>query len=281
MRRPKLPHEARTTQPMKRPVTPAQASAVAIAGITDVGRHRKRNEDAIDWDARLGLAMVADGMGGNQGGDVASVTALRSIKNDLRRALAEAHRNAERAQSRDVRGSLVAELVRRANQSVRQSAGRDPRLNGMGTTLVMCLVGKDYLTVAHVGDSRLYRLRGRKLERLTEDHTMVQELVERGDMSARQAAQSRNRNVITRALGISPDVAVDIAHHELEPGDLYMLCSDGLTGMATDADISDVLDSATASLDETARRAIELANARGGRDNVSVVLLKVPEKSHG
>ena len=132
MRRPKLPHEARTTQPMKRPVTPAQASAVAIAGITDVGRHRKRNEDAIDWDARLGLAMVADGMGGNQGGDVASVTALRSIKNDLRRALAEAHRNAERAQSRDVRGSLVAELVRRANQSVRQSAGRDPASTAWG-----------------------------------------------------------------------------------------------------------------------------------------------------
>ena len=163
------------------------SAAVEIAGMTDQGRHRKRNEDAIDWDKRLGLAMVADGMGGMQGGDVASTTALRSIKSDLRRALAESHRHNERAQSREVRGSLVVELVRRANQAVRQSAGRDPRLAGMGTTLVMCLVGPDYLTVAHVGDSRLYRLRDRKLECLTEDHTMVQELVERGDMDARQA----------------------------------------------------------------------------------------------
>ena len=114
MRRPKLPHEARVTQPMNRPVGQEHAAGVQIAGMTDLGRHRKRNEDAIDWDARLGLAMVADGMGGNQGGDVASVTALRSIRNDLRRALAETHRHAERAHSREARASLVVELVRRA-----------------------------------------------------------------------------------------------------------------------------------------------------------------------
>ena len=257
------------------------APAAEMAGMTDQGRHRKRNEDAIDWDKRLGLVMVADGMGGVQGGDVASATALRSIKGDLRRALGESHRHNGRAQSREVRGSLVVELVRRANQAVRQSAGRDPRLTGMGTTLVMCLLGTDYLTVAHVGDSRLYRLREGKLQQLTEDHTMVQEMVERGDMDARQAAQSRNRNVITRALGINVDVTVDVAHHDLMPGDLYMLCSDGLTGMASDADISAVLDGGAGSLEAIARRAIELANARGGRDNVSVVLLKVLEMSHG
>ena len=257
------------------------APVTEIAGITDLGRHRKRNEDAIDWDHKLGLAMVADGMGGMQGGDVASVTALRSIKNDLRRAFAETKRHGERAQSREVRGSLVVELVRRANQAVRQSAVRDPRLNGMGTTLVMCLLGRDYLTVAHVGDSRLYRMRERKLQRLTEDHTMVQELVDRGDMDAREAAQSRNRNVITRALGVNPDVTVDVAHHDVAPGDLYMLCSDGLTGMASDTDISAVLDCSADSLETTAKRAVELANARGGRDNVSVILLKVLEMSHG
>lgn len=256
------------------------APAMQVAGATDLGRHRKRNEDAIDWDMRLGLAMVADGMGGTQGGDVASVTALRSIKSDLRRALADARRQGERAHSREVRGPLVMELVRRANQAVRQAAGRDPRLNGMGTTLVMCLLGRNYLTVAHVGDSRLYRLRGRTLERLTEDHTMVQELVGRGEMNAKDAALSRNRNVITRALGINPDVAVDVAHHDLEPGDLYMLCSDGLTGMASEADISAVL-GRDGGLENTAREAIALANARGGRDNVSVVLLKVLGESHG
>ena len=266
---------------MRTSATLSMRGAVEIAGVTDLGRHRKRNEDAIDWDMRLGLAMVADGMGGMQGGDVASATALRSIKSDLRRALADAPRHDDRAHLRAVRGSLVVELVRRANQAVRQSASRDPRLNGMGTTLVMCLVGKDYLTVAHVGDSRLYRLRERKLQRLTEDHTMVQELVERGEMDPRQAAQSRNRNVITRALGVNADVTVDVAHHDVKAGDLYMLCSDGLTGMASDTDISAVLDGAEEGLEATAKRAIELANSRGGRDNVSVVLLKVLETCHG
>jgi serine/threonine protein phosphatase PrpC len=133
--------------------------AVEIAGVSDVGRLRKRNEDAIDWDVRLGLAMVADGMGGSQGGDVASRTALQSIKDDLRRALADASRPGSRAHTQEVRGALVVELVRRANQGVRKSAARDNRLQGMGTTLVMALVGPGFLTVAHVGDSRLYRVR--------------------------------------------------------------------------------------------------------------------------
>lgn len=253
------------------------ASLVQIAGASDVGRHRKRNEDAIDWDVQLGLAMVADGMGGNQGGDVASVTVLRSIKNDLRRALADARRHGERAHTREVRGSLVVELVRRANQTLRMSAERDPRLRGMGTTLVMCLLGKDYVTVAHVGDSRIYRLRANRLERLTEDHSMVQELVGRGAMDAQQAAKSHNRNVLTRALGVEPDVTVDVAHHDLRSGDVYVLCSDGLTGMAPDAEIAAVLEGCAGNLEATANRAVALANERGGRDNISVVLLKVPE----
>ncbi len=256
-------------------------AAVEIAGVTDVGQHRKRNEDAVDWDMNLGLAMVADGMGGNQGGNVASVTALRSIKNDLRRALADSQRHGERAHLPEVRGALVVELVRRANQAVRQSAVRDPRLRGMGTTLVMCLLGKGYLTVAHVGDSRMYRLRDARLERLTEDHTMVQDLVGRGEMDAQQAALSSNRNIITRALGISPDVMVDVAHHELRPGDVFMLCSDGLTGMASDTDIAAALGNCPEGLEASARRALDLANERGGRDNISVVLFRELETSHG
>ncbi|MGH8663089.1 MAG: PP2C family protein-serine/threonine phosphatase, partial [Burkholderiales bacterium] len=150
---------------------------VEIAGVSDVGRLRRRNEDAIDWDTRLGVAMVADGMGGSQGGDIAARTALRSIKDDLRRALADSERHGARARSREVRASLVVELVRRANQGVRKSAARDKQLDGMGTTLVMILLGPDFVTAAHVGDSRLYRLHGSRLERLTEDHSMVQEMV--------------------------------------------------------------------------------------------------------
>ena len=252
-----------------------------IAGVTDVGRVRRRNEDAIEWDVELGLVMVADGMGGSQGGDIASTTALRSIKEDLRRAMADSGRHGERAMTRDVRGALAVELVRRANQGVRKSAARDHRLHGMGTTLVMALVGPDFVTSAHVGDSRMYRLRHGKLFRLTEDHSMVQELVHRGQMDERQAAQSRHRNVITRALGISQDVSVDVGHHSWLPGDVFLLCSDGLTNMVPDVDIAAALEEYPADIEAAAHNAVRLANARGGRDNVSVVLLRLLESDHG
>jgi len=276
-----LPHDSQLVRPTdSRSSIPAFTAAVEIAGVTDVGLHRKRNEDAIDWDVKLGLAMVADGMGGNQGGDIASVTALRSIKNDLRRALADSQRHGERAHLPQVRGALVVEIVRRANQAVWQSAARDPQLRGMGTTLVMCLLGKNFLSVAHVGDSRVYRLRDGRLYRLTEDHTMVQDLIGRGVMSVREAAESNNRNIITRALGIQPDVVVDVAHHELQPGDVFMLCSDGLTSMTSDTDIALALGDCANGLKAMAGRAVELANSRGGRDNISVVLLRALEISH-
>lgn len=254
--------------------------AVEIAGMTDVGRLRKRNEDAIDWDVRLGLAMVADGMGGSQGGHVASRTALQSIKDDLRRALADAGRPGSRAHTQQVRGALVVELVRRANQGVRKSAARDNRLHGMGTTLVMALVGPSFLTVAHVGDSRLYRVREAAVERLTDDHSMVQELVDRGQMNASQAARSRHRNVITRAIGKAQDVAVDVAHHPIAPGDVFMLCSDGLTNMLSDSALAAALAAHTHDLDAATLNAVQAANERGGRDNVSIVLLRVLDKHH-
>jgi protein phosphatase len=253
----------------------ASAPALQVAGVTDVGRVRRRNEDAIDWDVQLGLVMVADGMGGSQGGDIASRTALQSIKEDLRRALAESERNGGRALTREVRASLVVELVRRANQGVRKSASRDNRLLGMGTTLVMALVGPDFLTSAHVGDSRMYRLREGAIARLTDDHSMVQELVHRGQMDERQAAQSRHRNVITRALGIAQDVLVDVEHHAMQAGDIFMLCSDGLTNMVADADIAAAIAQFPDDLQAAANNAVQLANARGGRDNVSVVLLRI------
>lgn len=254
---------------------------VEIAGVTDVGRHRRRNEDAIDWDAKLGVAMVADGMGGGQAGHVASVTALRSIRADLRRALADGERHGPRAQLRDVRGSLVVELVRRANQDVRKCAARDNSLTGMGTTIAVALAGPDYLTIAHVGDSRIYRMRAGTLDRLTDDHTMVQQLVERGEMMAHEAAVSRHRNVITRALGIAQDVVVDVAHHPTCVDDVYMLCSDGLTNMVAETDIGAVLGSAASGLERTARDVVALANERGGRDNISVVLMRILELAHG
>ena len=270
-------------EPSMAPDAPGAAGLplVQIAGVTDVGRVRRRNEDAIDWDMQLGLVMVADGMGGSQGGDIASATALRSIKDDLRRAMADRERHGSRAMSREVRGALAIELVRRANQGVRKSAAHDNRLRGMGTTLVMALVGPDFVTSAHVGDSRMYRFRNGKLFRLTEDHSMVQELVHRGQMDERQAAQSRHRNVITRAIGISQDVLVDVGHHSSLPGDVFMLCSDGLTNMLADAEIALALEAFPDDLEAAAHNAVRLANARGGRDNVSVVLLRILGSDRG
>lgn len=262
-----------------RPRTPF-VPPLEIVGVSDVGRIRERNEDAIDWDASLGVVMLADGMGGSQAGDVASRTALQSIKEDLRRALADVSRHGPRANTREVRGLLVVELVRRANQGVRKSASRDNRLSGMGTTLVMVLVGPDFLTAAHVGDSRLYRMKGGTLSRLTEDHSMVQELVQRGQLNATQAARSRHRNVITRALGKSQDVAVDVAHHDIAVGDVFLLCSDGLTNMLTDAELGTALSAHPDNLEAAARNAVRLANERGGRDNISVVLIRILASDH-
>jgi protein phosphatase len=145
----------------------------------------------------------------------------------------------------------------------------------MGTTLVLVLLGPAFLTAAHVGDSRLYRLKDRRLERLTEDHSMVQEMVDRGQMNRRQAAMSRHRNIITRALGIGADVQVDVAHHAIAPGELYLLCSDGLTNMVAESEIAALLIEHGEDLPRAARRAVEAANARGGRDNVSVVLMRI------
>lgn len=262
-----------------RPRTPF-VPPLEIVGVSDVGRIRERNEDAIDWDSSLGVVMLADGMGGSQAGDVASRTALQSIKEDLRRALADVSRHGPRANTREVRGLLVVELVRRANQGVRKSASRDNRLSGMGTTLVMVLIGPDFLTAAHVGDSRLYRVTGGTLSRLTEDHSMVQELVQRGQLNATQAARSRHRNVITRALGKSQDVAVDVAHHDIAAGDVFLLCSDGLTNMMTDAELGAAICAHPDDLEAAARNAVRLANERGGRDNISVVLIRILASDH-
>lgn len=255
------------------------APRLDVYGLTDVGRHRRKNEDAIDWDVALGLAMVADGMGGNRAGEIASATALRSIRTDLSRALGEPWRRDPRAGSRELRGALVVELVRRANQAVRRAANRDQERTGMGTTLALALFGTDFVTVAHVGDSRVYRWRAGTLKRLTTDHSMVQEMIDRGQLDAGQAARSRHRNVITRALGPARDVQVDVAHHALRPGDVYLLCTDGLTGMLPDRELADSLGAYASDMRAAARRFVELANARGGRDNISVVLMRISEGS--
>lgn len=244
-----------------------------IAGVTHVGRRRRTNEDTMAWDNELGLALVADGIGGHNGGEVASLTAARSIQSDLRLALSAG--GGVRHERETQRAALVQELVRRANQRVRAAAGRSSELTGMGTTLALALLGEEHATIAHVGDSRVYRLRGDTLECLTQDHFAGAELVERGYCTREEVERTGLRNVLSRALGMAGDVEPDLTHQRLQPDDLYLLCSDGLTTAANDDEIGDLMRSAGADLRATAEEAVELANRRGGRDNVSVILMRI------
>lgn len=234
---------------------------VEYAWHTDIGRVRARNEDAVAIDAELGLLVVADGMGGHNAGDVASRMAIEGVLAAMRDPAPETDGRLQGA-------------VRRANDAIYAAAGEDFERAGMGTTVVAAWLRPEGLVVAHVGDSRLYRLRGGALEMLTRDHTQVQDLVDRGILTPAQARASTRRNFLSRALGTYPDVEIDSATHAHAPGDVYLLCSDGLTNMVEDEEIVAII-RGTASLAAAAELLVAQANEYGGRDNISVALARL------
>jgi protein phosphatase len=229
------------------------------AVVSDTGRRRLRNEDAFV--CAPPLFAVADGMGGAQAGEVAS---------GLAAAVLEEGAGDERGEAR------VASLIQEANRRVFQRSNEDAATSGMGTTMTVALVDGSGGTIAfgHVGDSRAYRVRDGRLEQLTDDHSLVGELVRSGKLSPEEAESHPQRSVITRALGTEPDVDVDTFTVEARPDDLYLLCSDGLTDMVSPAEIFSVLDRA-GDLEVAARALIEAANAGGGEDNITVVLFQI------
>ena len=245
-----------------------------IAGLTDIGLKRGNNEDAIAWDAALGLALVSDGLGGCNGGEVASLTAVRSIKNDMQAAM-RANGAGAKLRTDDDLVVLVRELIRRANQKILAMAARDPSLQGMGATLAIALLTGDRIAIANVGDSRVYRMRGGNLAQLTRDHLIVNEMIERGYLSAEQAHATQLHNILTRSLGMEGPLEVDIALHPVESGDLYLLCSDGLTGAVSDDELAVHLRDPQAGLRELVHGAVLLANRNGGHDNISAVLMSI------
>ena len=245
-----------------------------IAGLTDIGLRRHNNEDAIAWDAELGLALVADGIGGNNGGEVASSTAVRSIKSDLQVALHSAAAEAGPASERG-RAAMVHELVRRANRRILAMAERDPKLYGMGATLAVALLADDRVVIANVGDSRVYRMRGDGFEQLTRDHLLARELIERGGLPPQPAEKSRCSNILSRALGMAGELQLDLIQHPVQSGDVYLLCTDGLTGAVHDDELAALLREPDADLRDVVHGAVALANRRGGRDNISVVLMRI------
>lgn len=249
--------------------------SLEIAGRTDTGRVREQNEDSIGEEVELGIIVLADGMGGYHGGEVASAIAVNTILNHLHDELPQIHPGQIDKNTGYCQESLIAQAaIKDANRTIVRAAQSQPQYRGMGTTVVLGLFFDDKLAVAHVGDSRMYRYRGGILERLTTDHTLLQELVDKGFYTAEEANESLNKNLVTRALGIEEDVVIDIHETGAKTGDVYLLCSDGLTDMLSDDDIALTIKTYQSDLRELANSLINLANVKGGRDNVSVVLAR-------
>ncbi|HSG65365.1 MAG TPA: Stp1/IreP family PP2C-type Ser/Thr phosphatase [Pseudomonadales bacterium] len=249
---------------------------IAIAGLTDTGLVRDHNEDAIRIDDGIGLVVLADGMGGLKAGEVASAMAVDVIARDVRDVLKGIDAGQSDAESGYAYESLaVGRAVIKANETIFHVAQTQPQCAGMGTTLVVLLFYDNRLTVAHVGDSRLYRLREGTMEQVTTDHSLVQELVERGFYTPAEARAATNKNIVTRALGIGPEVDYDMQEDVALVGDTFLLCSDGLSDMLEDAQIHTILRENQDNLDEAARMLVNAANECGGRDNISVVLARV------
>ena len=252
------------------------SAMLAFAARSDTGRKRPHNEDRVATDPGRGLAVLADGMGGHKGGEVASGLAVETVVNEFADRLDAVDGEAADEMEAYAPESLLArEIVARANTIVHETARTQPQYEGMGTTLVVALFYDDRLSLAHVGDSRAYRLRGDRLEQLTRDHTLMQELIERGFYTPEEARASLNRNIVTRALGIDEAVSADLQEEIALPGDIYLLCSDGLNDMIEDEAIRLTLDEFGDNLEQAADRLIAQANEHGGHDNVSVVLVKV------
>lgn len=252
------------------------SDALEIVLRTDTGRVREHNEDAVFANPHLGFVVLADGMGGYNAGEVASSMATTRLASELESALAARAPHATDGPGGEAfAGQCLRDAVADANAAIFQAAQDEAGYAGMGTTLVAALFFDDRVAVAHVGDSRLYRLRDGTLSLLTHDHSLLQEQIDSGLLSAEEARHSLNRNLVTRALGVDPLVEVDLAEHLVLPDDLYLLCSDGLNDMVSDEEIALALQTLSGHLELAATQLVEMANDQGGRDNVSVILVKV------
>lgn len=248
---------------------------LTACGLTDVGQVRSHNEDAILLEPSLNLYAVADGMGGHKGGEFASKICLDTLKDYLTRAAqGQAPLVGELDSAHSDAVKLLGSAVSFANRAVFEAAGAKPEWRGMGTTLVALTVVGHRVAIAHVGDSRAYLLRNNHFEQLTQDHSWIEEQVRAGLMTRDEALFAKGRNVLTRAIGQEATVKVDLGELELQAGDRLLLCSDGLYGMVADEEIAALI-SAAGSSEAACRELVACANGRGGRDNISVLLLTV------
>ena len=254
------------------------STALEFASATDPGRVRSHNEDSIGLEPDIGLAILADGMGGYNAGEVASGIAVEVVRAEIRLALNGRTLHAIHPATGQTEAERIAhEHATRANSSIFETARSQPQYAGMGTTLVVTLFFDNRICVAHIGDSRLYRLRGETFEQITRDHSLLQEQIDSGMITREAAKLSNNKNLVTRALGIDAEVDTEVHVYETKPGDTYLLCSDGLSDMVGDEDMQLTLTSLQANLQLAAEQLVQQANDNGGRDNISVILVRVKD----
>ncbi len=244
--------------------------------MTDVGIRREHNEDCVAVSAEHGFAILADGMGGYNAGEVASAMAVEMIG----KTLAERMPDMEQAQINDQTGfteesMLVRQSIEAANEAIYTAAHNKVEYAGMGTTVLVAALYGSHITAAHVGDSRMYRLRDNVLSHVTEDHSLVHEQVRRGLLTADDARNSRIKNLVTRALGVELGVEPDLLEDMVRADDVYVLSSDGLTDVVSDEAISEVLRTHQSRLEKAGHLLIDMANKAGGPDNISIILIKV------
>ncbi len=246
------------------------------AGLTDVGRKRNHNEDSFLVDDDIQLYVVADGMGGHAGGGTASRIAVETIDAELRKV--REGKDNPFASSTTLQESPLPEAIRGAVEkaclNIFTTAQEDPRLAGMGTTVIALLIKDEHAFFAHVGDSRAYLIRGDLIQQISEDHSLVNEQIKAGMITPEEAKHSRYKNIITRSVGFEEEVQVDVMGLACEPGDTFILCSDGLANMLEDRELLEVVQK-NPKIGDVPKKLIDLANDRGGDDNITVIAVRM------
>ncbi len=254
------------------------SGVLEIVRLTDVGLLRDHNEDAIASDDTMGFVVLADGMGGYKAGEVASEMAVLSIAAELMEGLANQQPGkVDSALGKQAEAQLIVDAVKSANEVIYSVSQSQSQCAGMGTTLVVGVFTNNKLLVGHIGDSRMYRLRNQVLSQITEDHSLLQEQIKSGLITPEQAKYSANKNLVTRALGVDPEVELELNEYDVEVGDIYLVCSDGLSDLVDDEVIESALNKLMPDINVAAQALVQLANENGGKDNISVILILVKE----
>ncbi len=277
---------ARCTFSTRSPLLPIQgefrpgenAIRITCHGATDVGRRRELNEDTLKWSEDDGFCIVADGMGGRDFGEVASSLCVSTLNKSFKKYFPASLEGRSAISDDTVRNVMIQTLdiwIRDMNSAIYAFGSLDHRYREMGTTLAMVYHHADYIAVAHVGDSRVYRVRADEIEQITDDHSFVNAQLRAGLITPEEAANSPHGNIITRAVGTRACVKADVAIHKAEAGDLYLLCSDGLSDLVLGSEMLDTLREQEMDLERGVQALIDQANARGGKDNITVLLARL------